>query len=505
MNTPTKINSKWVRFRSAVYLRGKGLSFGAGPDHIFPDLAMDGDKFSIAIDSVRYANLDAISRNADFIAAQSLDHVFIGPRLVDIPDPAKLVKALSDKLKIGGHLIIHTHLGKMTEEQLGGIVGSFAKWREKFLLNRDGQLLGVFKLINRSSIGIDPPPPPSGKPRACIARYGAIGDMIMISPLIKQLYDDGYEVTMNVTPYCAEVLKNNPYVHNIILQEREIIPNPDLGEYWKEWIGEYDKYINLSESIEGKLLKVEGRRDYFTTKEWRNDTCGSVNYYDQTMRLGGYPNIKGTKGELYFSREEEKNCKRFRDQFKDKFFVLWGLRGSSFHKQYPLLEPVLCDWLNANPKAIVMLTGGPGEKELEFNHPQVLPMSGKIPLREVFCLTKFADLVVGPESAIINAAACHDVRKLVFLSHSSEQNLCAYWTNYKALAPEGVDCYPCHQLHYTKPSCPTIQITVPGNPNPVWEGPICAGMGVTGERLQRTLDEEISSWQTRSQTQLVEV
>lgn len=497
MSLPTqKYNSSWVRFRSAGYLRGRGLSFGVGPEHIFPDAAIAPGKFSLAVDTAQYPNLDICDETVDLIKDNSLDHVFIGTRLLAFPNPTEVLTKLASKLKIGGHLIIHT-----TKEIPTNWVSNFAKWKEKATYHRGGQQLQIYKLINRTGTGIELVSPRSGKKRACIARYGAIGDMIMISPLIRKLHEDGYEVTLNITPYCAEVIKHNPYVHNIIYQEREVIPNPDLGAYWAEWMPDYDKYINLSESIEGKLLKVEGRRDFFTTKEWRQETCGPINYYDQTMRLAGYPGATGQKGELYFSNAENKACKFFRNKYKDKFFVMWALRGSSFHKQYPLLEPALRGWLANNPDAVVMLVGGPGEQSLEFDHPQVLRTCGQIPIREVFCMTQYADLVVGPESSIINAAACYDEpRKMVFLSHSNEHNLCAYWKNYVALAPEGVACYPCHQLHYTKPSCPMVQIADPTQGNKVlWEGPTCAAIGVAVPRLQATLDLEIAAWKSRSQ------
>jgi hypothetical protein len=62
------------------------------------------------------------------------------------------------------------------------------------------------------------------------------------------------------------VLENNPYVSNLLPQQRDIVPNPELGNYWAEWAGDYERYINLSESIEGSLLKIETRQDYYTSK-----------------------------------------------------------------------------------------------------------------------------------------------------------------------------------------------------------------------------------------------
>ena len=68
-------------------------------------------------------------------------------------------------------------------------------------------------------------------------------------------------------------------------------------------------------------------------------------------------------------------------------------------------------------------------------------------------MTKYADVVVGPETGLMVAAGCFDTPKIMMLSHSSEENLTKYWKNCTALSA-GVECQPCHQLHYTRDSCP---------------------------------------------------
>ncbi len=490
------IKSAWVRFLTCAYLKGKGLSFGAGPEPIFPAAATDPHKYSIAVDVVKHPTLAVCDNDFSIFARDSFDHVFIGPRFSDLRNQHDILAQLIEKLKIGGHLVVYLLGSQWTDESVRTLLPGH--WRAKdSRCTDDGQFVGIFKLMGRGKQLVEPPRPKAAK-RACIARYGAIGDMVMLSPLIRRLAEDGYEVTLNVTPYCAEIAKHNPYVSNFIIQEREVIPNPDLGQYWEFWKDEYDKYINLSESIEGKLLKVEGRRDFYTSKAWRNATCGSVNYIDQTMRLGGYPDVVGARTEQHFSKDELRNARRDRDRMgRDKFVVLWGLKGSSYHKQYPLLEPTLRAWLAKRPDALVLLTGGPEDAAMQFEHPQVMPTAGRLSMRAAFALTTVADLVVGPESALINTAACFDTPKIVLLSHSSEQNLCQHWTNYTALAPEGIACYPCHSLHYSLESCPLVTIADASNDMPVWRGPICAAMGVTPERLMNALDKYYLQWKQR--------
>lgn len=486
------VNSAWARFRAVGYLRGRGISFGVGPAPIYPELAIDNGKYSLNFDIGRVPGVDIVDQDFSILAKSSLDHVFVGNRLAQFTNPDQLISNLTDKLKVGGHLVIYL-VQTGLYDQVEKFVAGCGYWQSKAVYLRDGQYLGIWKLLGKQRRGILPPKERAAK-RACIARYGAIGDMIMISPLIKQLAQDGYEVTMNITPYCAEVIKHNPYVGNVVLQERDAIPNADLGPYWQEWMPEYDKYINLSESIEGKLLKVEGRRDFYTTKEWRTKHFGHTNYYDQTMRLGGYPDALGRKGELFFSSAEEKAAKFVRNKYKDKFLVLWGLKGSSYHKIYPMLKTTLTAWLAKHPDAQVLLTGAPGDEQLGFTHPQVLNTCGQIPLREVFALTKYADCVGGPETALTNAAACWDTPKITLLSHSTHENLCQYWEGDYCLAPEDVACYPCNQLHYTAESCPLIQMEDTASGEQVTNMPICAGIGISPERLCNRLEEVYLRW-----------
>lgn len=487
--TQRVVNAGWVRLRAIGYLKGRGVSFGLnGPEPIYPHKAIDNGKYSLNFDLTLTDAVDAVDNGLSIIGRGTLDHIFVGNRLGQYTDPDNLLREFTDKLKEGGHLVIHLLAdGDTPQPIVEKWLASCGLWRRKDVYHRESQFLGIYKLVGKQRRGVQEAKPASGKKRALIARYGAIGDMIMISPLIRQLAEDGYEVTMNITPYCAEVLEQNPYVHNIIVQERDAIPNPELGPYWEEWKNDYDVYINLSESIEGKLLKVEGRSDFYTSQAWREKMFGCTNYYDQTMRLGGYPDAKGRRGELYFSNAELKEVKHLRDKLKDKFLVLWALKGSSYHKIYPQLREALTPWLDAHPDAVVMLAGSAGEKPLMFPHPQIMPMCGVLPLRQVFALTGVCDLVVGPESSIINAASCYDTAKICFLSHSSKENLTKYWTNTQVLEPAGVSCYPCHQLHYNLDSCPLTSVA--GT-----QLPVCAVNGVTPERLRAALDTVYDSW-----------
>jgi hypothetical protein len=280
----------------------------------------------------------------------------------------------------------------------------------------------------------------------------------------------------------------------VLIQERDVIPNPLLGEYWGFWATQYDKYINLSESVEGDLLMIEGRPCFFTSKSWRHSQCNK-NYYDYTMARGGYPEATGLKGELFFTRAEERRADRFFNEElrrQPKFVMLWALNGSSHHKVYPLMEPLLLEWFRVHPDTACITVGDYMAKILEFDHPQLLQRAGEWSIRESLIATKYVDLVIGPETMVTNAAGCFPTPKIVLLSHSSKENLTKYFENDHSLEPES-PCYPCHQLHYTKESCPIGEARDMTSGEILGQAPICS-LGISPNRLLEEMETVYQQW-----------
>lgn len=487
---------KWVLFRSACYLGGEGLTFG---EPIVPHLAKMFGKSSIDIDVLVTPEVDFLDVNLTAFADGKMDHAFIGPRLELVEDPPKLIKEYAKKLAVGGHLVVALKIQNPEQnvrwhfhaDEIDVMVTEAGKWQKKAEIIREGVALNIYKKLEGKK-GILPIKPKSTKKRACIARYGALGDMIIITPLIHQLHEDGYEVTMNISPYALPIIEHNPYISNVVIQEKDMVPNLELGAYWDEWKGEYDKYINLSETLEGRFLKVEGRRDFYTPKEWRVKT-GEHNYYEYTMRCGGYDFKPGTKGELYFTNAEERRAQQFFNQYRGKFVIIWALNGSSHHKCYPNLPTVAQEWLNRHEDSIIITVGDQMAKLLEFDHMRMVKMAGKWIVRESLIATKYANLIIGPETMMTNAAACFNTPKITMLSHSTHDALCKHWENDYCLAPdvEKAPCYPCFQLHYSKESCPIKQmVDFSVVPNSILaEAPACALDGISPERVLARMEE----------------
>jgi hypothetical protein len=171
------------------------------------------------------------------------------------------------------------------------------------------------------------------------------------------------------------------------------------------------------------------------------------------MELSGFPEAKGEVPEMYFSQSEESMAKDFRNYWDDKFMVLWGLAGSAYHKAYPWAEYVAGTFAKRHEDVLMITVGDEPCKVLEWHNARTINQSGNWTVRQSFIMTKYADLVVGSDTGLLNAASCYDTSKIIFMSTNSIENLTKYWKNVTPLFADDCECQPCHRLIYSN-SCP---------------------------------------------------
>jgi ADP-heptose:LPS heptosyltransferase len=139
--------------------------------------------------------------------------------------------------------------------------------------------------------------------------------------------------------------------------------------------------------------------------------------------------------------------------------VMWSLAGSSVHKTWPYLDNIIASIMLHYKDATVVLVGGPDCVILEQGwekEPRVISTSGKWHIRQSLAFMQVCDLIIGPETGVLNAAAMMPVAKVVFLSHSSHANLTRDWVNTTGLLSKSTTCPgrgnnevpACHMLHY---------------------------------------------------------
>lgn len=295
----------------------------------------------------------------------------------------------------------------------------------------------------------------------CVSRYGGWGDQMMASVLLPALKRRGFHVTYYGTDKAKDLLARNPHIDRFWLYD-------DVGigmmEMWGRLAREFDVHLNMNSKIECKLIFREGLDpEYFQPKDQRDRiSAGSyidrfIGYANEQMVAAGFEPLEvrdEEKASVYYQNATEKYIMSMaRETCRDKFLIGWVLNGSANHKIWPWAGKAAELILKACPKAVIYTLGDEDSKPLEFHGGQVRNKAGAWTIRQAAGFLQTCDAVVTPETGLAHCVAGTDARKVVMLTHSDRENLVKYWTNTVGIEPEGVPCFPCHQIHHTMRDC----------------------------------------------------
>lgn len=486
-----------VKYEIVRYTRGKGVDLGCGPHKAFPhfigvDNCVDTQLFGIQMKpDIEHDDCTKLG----FLSDGELDFVFSSHLLEHIVDYRAALAEWWRVLKVGGHLVLYLphkllypnigtfganpdHKHDFMPGDIVDAMEAIAYEAEPFdlLVNEtrnEGMEYSFLQVYRKLEAGkgiecsyANPKPAKT----ACVVRYGGIGDCLQGANLLPELKRQGYHVTFMTVPTGELVLRHDPHVDEFFIQDPEQVPNHELSEYWKVVSAKYDLWINLCESVEGTLLAIPGRANHMWPDAVRRKYL-SVNYLQFASELAQVPyapdmRFHATDAEHKWatgllSHIRAKLTPDFKPPMamKPAYFVMWCLAGSSIHKTYPHQDTVIQALLELTDDIVVILVGDMVCKILEAgweDNPRVICTSGSFDPRKTLVLSQHCDLVVGPETGIMNAVAFEPYpAKVVMMSHSSVENLTRDWVNTTSLTPANTPCYPCHRLHYTREFCPS--------------------------------------------------
>jgi ADP-heptose:LPS heptosyltransferase len=255
------------------------------------------------------------------------------------------------------------------------------------------------------------------------------------------------------------VLKHDPHIDRFYIQDTDQVPNHALDAFWDWESKKYERWINLSESVEGALLALPGRHSHKWPHEMRHKYL-NVNYAEFAADLAQVS--CETRQRFYATPEEKTWARKERERFGGDFLVMYSLSGSSVHKVWPWMDHLFARLLVSFPNCRVVTVGDELSTLLERgweNESRIVKKSGKYTIRESMALLEQCDMVIGGETGMLNAAAMLDMPKVVFLSHSSRENLTKHWRNTYPLEPKNTKCFPCHRMHYTFDHCSRDEAT----------------------------------------------
>jgi ADP-heptose:LPS heptosyltransferase len=456
----------------APYARGKGLDVGCRASPCLPHMIgiALGQATAVAAGDLRMFD-DA-----------SLDFIFSSHLLQRIEPKQVLgvLKKWARKLKQGGHLIFYLpnaddsregatasdrdrrwdiHSGDI--ERLLNKMPDICGWQQLECEIRSGagehSLFEVYRKSSGPSFKTLWQRNPGGKKRCLVARWGAIGDCLVAGSVLRGLHEQGYHVTLNTSPLGEALLANSPYVDAYLVFDGGTLTQDQYDRYFRRIAERYDKVVNLDSTLEGLMLTHDGLSSFYYPPEARRFIFDK-NYQELAHHVAGVPLAPQ---DAFFPTASENEWAAGGRAFMahSELCVVWAISGSAIHKVYPWIN-VVAAWL-AKAKVHVVFTGGAdASQELEKGILQTLmedgadpsyihPCVGQWTIRESIVFAQHADCVVGPETGLMHGVAMTAVAKVVYLSHSSPENLTKYWVNATTLTPDPdrCPCYPCHQIH----------------------------------------------------------
>jgi len=281
---------------------------------------------------------------------------------------------------------------------------------------------------------------------ALIVRYGAFGDSLLLTPIVKKLKELGYYVVVDTTERGREVFANNPNIDKITDRVTNSVPIGEIDKEWDKQKEEYkpDYYKNFSESLEVSIALHPKCPMYIYPKKEREGRC-NVNYYDHTAKWADLGPLH-KRGELFFTEDEESKAKSYIRE--GKFNLVWCLSGSGKNKAYPWSDYVIGEILKNHDDIHIITVGDLRCQLLEsLDDKDITNLSGKVPMRITMALTKFSDLVISPDTGTLHAAGCFTVPKIGLLGHSTKENITKYFENDYSIEAK-VPCAPCFRLVY---------------------------------------------------------
>lgn len=476
-----------IRWELVPYTKGRGLDVGCGPSQAFPHFTrVDNNKDTQLFNIQFVPDIRTDADKLDMFASQSMDFVFSSHTLEHIKEHKKALREWWRVLKLGGYLCLYLphkdfypnigkegcnpdHVHDFLPQDIIDAMEEIGGWdlveNQERNEGKEYSFFQVYKKFANASIHKFSHDKPKPEKTCAIIRYGAWGDVIQTSSILPGLKEQGYHITLFTVPRALEAIKHEPLIDRFVIQDTDQVPNAWLGDYWDYLRPRYDKFINLSESVEGSLLAMPERVQANWTTEARHMVM-NLNYLEFTHKLAGVP-YKKPLSRFSITDEEKKWVAREKRVFNANPLIMWVLKGSALHKIWSggedvnnkatgfdsIIARIMVQW----PHAKVIMVGDESAKEIIeapwVNESRVLRRSGVWSIRETMAMAYHCDMVIGPETGVMSAVAMEPMKKVVFLSHSTEENLTRDWVNTQAMVPVNTPCYPCHKLVYRWEQC----------------------------------------------------
>lgn len=469
---PQGFEAQKIAFEALPFLHGRVVDLGCGVKRVFPG------KHIIGIDPRADAPMGIIPlecQTLDVFSDGGLDTIFSSHLLEHIVDYKAALKDWWRTIKVGGYLCLYLphkelypnigqpganpdHKHDFMPEDITEAMKEVA-WRSghgwKQLRNEtraEGIEYSFWQVYQKqASVYCNVFEEKSRPPKKLgIVRLGAIGDTLWMTGVLSHFREQGYHITAYVHPVGEPVIRHDPRVDEIIVQPDAIFAGGDEFQlqmsYWQWEEKKYDRFINLCGSVERRLLYHLNDQNFFASTDQRQ-RMGAMNYMESVCEFAGVPfDAETFKIKFYPTKDEVEWARK---EIGGRRFVVINPKGSGV-KYWPYTQ-----------RAMELLSGeGFGGAVVgETGHAPLDPPPGwkvygkEHSIRKIFAMAQLAEVVIGPESAITNSVSHEPNLKIVFLGHSTPENLTRDWKNTVPCIPSELACYPCHRVHIVPDYC----------------------------------------------------
>jgi ADP-heptose:LPS heptosyltransferase len=454
-----------VKFDVIPFVGASGMDLGCGPEKLFEHF--------LGIDSGIDTKLFGIQMKPDIVvpdcarmrmfADGCVETVFSSHTLEHIEDYRAALAEWWRLVAVGGHLILYLphrdlyprigtpganpdHKHDFAPEDIVTAMHELAKgWDLLVNETRDGgreySFLQVYRKVapeKARGIGalLERPAKSVG-----IVRPGAYGDSLWGSSVAAAYKAQGYHVTVYTGPAGAEVLQHDPNIDRLIHLRGHWFSDDDWILYYLWESKKHAKFVNLIGSVETALLPHPNEMAYYWPLHVRQKRMGA-NYLEAMHEVADIEYVPRQR--FYPTAEERAWARTQRQKLFPGPLVVVAPAGSGAPKTWPHVQRFM-DLMAARGVHTVVL--GEIRQELVPDEKWSCVLGKDLPIRLAMTLALEADVVVGTESAIVNAVAMEPMLKVVLLSHSSAANLTRDWVNTMSVEPQGLACFPCHRLH----------------------------------------------------------
>ncbi len=292
-----------------------------------------------------------------------------------------------------------------------------------------------------------------------LIRFSSLGDVILISPVIKILAENNFKVYIYTKENYASVFKNNPYVEEVLVLKKG---DSVFNIVKKIRSNGFYRIIDLHKNLRTFIVKIFFPFKSITYKKYRfrrwllirfkinllKNNSVILNYFSAIKKLNiKYSNLEeGYK--IYYNKITDK---KIQEILKEKPVVLAPF-SKWFTKEWPYFKELI-----KKLEGKIVILGSKNEykraESLATGMDNVYNLCGRLDIAEIGYVFEKGSVFVSNDSGLLHYAAGTDIPVVaIFGSTSRELGFYPVRKNIIILENKNINCRPCH--HHGRKKCP---------------------------------------------------